>query len=109
MEYSAIIDGSKIKDLESFHDEFQSSMGFFEGYGRNTNAWIDCMTDMYTNGEYKSLTKFNLNDEDRFILKIINSEEWKKSDPETFNAFIDYCIWSNDERTHFLVEFKKGI
>ncbi len=109
MEYSAIIDGSKIKDWESFHDEFQSSMGFFEGYGRNINAWIDCMTDMYTNWEYSSLTKFNLNDEDRFILKIINCEEWKKTDPETFNGFIDYCIWSNDEKAHFLEKKKKGI
>ena len=84
-------------------------MGFFEGYGRNINAWIDCMTDIYTNGEYKSLTQFNLNDGDRFILKIINCEEWKNSNPLTFDAFIEYCIWSNDEKTHFLVEFKKGI
>jgi hypothetical protein len=51
----------------------------------------------------------NLNDGDSFILKIINCEEWKKSDPETFDSFIDYCILSNDKKTHFLVEFKKGI
>ena len=49
-------------------------MGFFDGYGRNGNAWIDCMTDMYTNDEYKSLTKFNLNDGDAFILKVINAK-----------------------------------
>lgn len=51
MHYSVKIDGSKIKDFDSFHDEFQMKMGFFEGYGRNLNAWIDCMTDMFTEGE----------------------------------------------------------
>ena len=106
MDYSQIIEGNNIKDWESFHDEFQNKMGFFDGYGRNTNAWIDCMTDMFTNGEYQSLTKFNLKDGDRFTLTIANAEDWKKRSPETFDAFIDYCIWSNNETTNFYVELK---
>jgi len=106
MEYSETIDGKAIKDWESFHNEFQKKMEFFEGYGRNTNAWIDCMTDMFTNGEYNSLTKFKLNDGDRFTLRVVNSEKWKDQSPETFNAFIDYCIWSNNEETNFYLELK---
>lgn len=106
MEYSETIDGDNINDWTSFHDEFYEKMGFFEGYGRNANAWIDCMTDMFTNDEYNSLTKFNLNNGDRFTLKVINSEEWKKRSPETFSAFIDYCIWSNHEETNFYLELK---
>ncbi len=106
MEYSETIDGSKIKSWDSFHSEFKTKMGFFDGYGKNTNAWIDCMTDMVTNNEYDGLTKFNLNEGDRFTLKVIKKEEWKNDSPETFDAFIEYCIWSNNEKTHFFLELK---
>ena len=106
MDYSETIDGAHIVDWDSFHDEFQSKMGFFDGYGRNTNAWIDCMTDMFTNGGYQGLTKFNLYDGDRFTLTVVNSETWKAQSPETFEAFIDYCIWSNSEKTNFFLELK---
>ena len=40
------IDASRISDWESFHDVFSSEMGFPEFYGRNMNAWIDCMTSV---------------------------------------------------------------
>ena len=40
------IDGSRISDWESFHDVLSEVMGFPEFYGRNMNAWIDCMTSL---------------------------------------------------------------
>jgi len=47
-------------DWETFHDEFQEKMGFFDGYGRNMDAWIDCMGDMYTNGAVACLISGHL-------------------------------------------------
>ena len=38
------IDASKIRDWDSFHDHFSEALGFPEFYGRNMNAWVDCMT-----------------------------------------------------------------
>lgn len=38
------IDCSRIRDWDSFHDEFSRAFGFFDGYGRNMDAWIDCMS-----------------------------------------------------------------
>ena len=38
------IDGSAISDWNSFHDIFAAAFGFPAFYGRNMNAWIDCMT-----------------------------------------------------------------
>ena len=35
---------SEIVDWESFHSVFQRVLGFPEFYGRNMNAWIDCLT-----------------------------------------------------------------
>ncbi len=108
MEAFAEINCANIKDWDSFHDEFQSAMGFFEGYGRNLNAWIDCMGDMYTNGEYESLTKFNLNDGDRFTLVLRNSEMFAKNYPGILQAFSECAASVNtgENKTHFYVEFK---
>jgi RNAse (barnase) inhibitor barstar len=34
---------SEIDDWESFHSVFQRELGFPAFYGRNMNAWIDCL------------------------------------------------------------------
>jgi RNAse (barnase) inhibitor barstar len=33
-----------ITDWPSFHDVFKQALGFPDFYGRNMNAWIDCLT-----------------------------------------------------------------
>jgi len=38
------LDASQISDWDTFHDVFARAFGFPEFYGRNMNAWIDCMT-----------------------------------------------------------------
>lgn len=38
------IPADRILDWQSFHDVFAEAMGFPSYYGRNMDAWIDCMT-----------------------------------------------------------------
>ena len=38
------LDTAEIRDWDSFHQVFQEAMGFPEFYGRNLDAWIDCMS-----------------------------------------------------------------
>ncbi len=95
MTYTATIDGTKIVDWESFHDEFQRVMGFFEGYGRNMDAWIDCMYDMFIDG---GLTKFDLRKGDIFILKIRDTEDFQKRCPEIFSSLIACTAFVNKHR-----------
>jgi hypothetical protein len=35
---------AQIVDWPSFHDVFANALGFPEFYGRNMNAWVDCLT-----------------------------------------------------------------
>lgn len=42
----ATIDCSRITDWPSFHDEFDRVFGFPDFYGRNMDAWNDCMTSI---------------------------------------------------------------
>ena len=106
MNYSARIDGAKIVDWDTFHDEFQRQLGFFDGYGRNMDAWNDCMRDMYTNGEYKSLTKFEQNDGDTFTLVVTNSAQWRENAPDVYSAFEDCSSFYNSERVHFGLDIR---
>ncbi len=38
------LDCDRITDWESFHSLFAEVFGFPDFYGRNMNAWIDCMS-----------------------------------------------------------------
>ena len=38
------LDGQQLSDWPAFHDTFASALGFPDFYGRNLDAWIDCMT-----------------------------------------------------------------
>ncbi len=40
------IDGRQIKDWGTFHAVFAAAFGFPGFYGRNMDAWIDCMTHL---------------------------------------------------------------
>lgn len=47
MQYETIrIDCSNIFDEDSFHSVFAATFGFPSFYGRNMDAWIDCMTSL---------------------------------------------------------------
>ncbi len=41
------VNGASIVNWPSFHDEFSRAFRFFDGYGRNRDAWIDCMTNLH--------------------------------------------------------------
>jgi Barstar (barnase inhibitor) len=38
------IETARIRDWETFHDVFAEAFGLPDFYGRNMDAWIDCMT-----------------------------------------------------------------
>ncbi|MBD5779652.1 barstar family protein [Pelagicoccus sp. NFK12] len=44
------LDVSKISDWDSFHDFFSEELGFPDYYGRNMDAWIDCVGDLFEQG-----------------------------------------------------------
>lgn len=40
------ISGRRLVDRNNFHEEFAEAFGFPEFYGKNMNAWIDCLTSL---------------------------------------------------------------
>jgi hypothetical protein len=52
------IAADQITDWDSFHSVFQATLGFPEFYGRNMDAWIDCMT--YVDDPSGGLTRVSI-------------------------------------------------
>lgn len=78
-----------ITDWDSFHDIFSMTFGFFRGYGRNMDAWIDCMTDI--DDKDTGMTKVWINEADTLVIELTNSEKFKRDCFEIYLELIE-CI-----------------
>ena len=90
---SAKIETKKITDWDSFHSVFAETMGFPDFYGRNLNAWIDCMT--YFDD---SMTRFTVAPGEWFHLEVADSKDFAHRLPEIFQAFIECSAFVNSRR-----------
>jgi hypothetical protein len=86
----------KIEDWPSFHDVFQRTLGFPQFYGRNMNAWIDCMTsvDLAEDG----MSAVTVKPGQMLVLEIQDPFEFKKRCPEQYDALIECSAFVNFRR-----------
>jgi len=104
-----VIDAAKITDSETFHTEFARVLKFFDGYGRNMNAWIDCMTDFH--GE-SSLSGYHLPAGEDIELVLRDAENFRIRCPKiaidlfecTACANRRYLEWNQQERIVLIPE-----
>jgi RNAse (barnase) inhibitor barstar len=82
-----------ITDWDSFHSVFAETMGFPEFYGRNMNAWIDCMT-----GFDDGMTRFTIAPGELFHLEVADTKDFAQRLPEIFQAFIECAAFVNWRR-----------
>jgi hypothetical protein len=85
------VDTSRIVDWATFHEEFARLFGFFEGYGRNMDAWIDCMSSI---GEV-GLTTFEAQDGEPILLEVTDPEGFRQRCPAQFEALVDCSAFVN--------------
>jgi hypothetical protein len=86
----------EITDWNSFHDVFQRVLGFPAFYGRNMNAWIDCMTslDLPSDG----MTTIHVEPGGILILRIDNPFEFQRRCPEQYAALLECSAFVNFRR-----------
>jgi len=90
------IDGDKIKDSDSFHDLFSEVLGFPKFYGRNMNAWIDCMT--YLDEPEAGMTSVHVVPGDVLVLCVSSAADFKKRRPEIYEALLECSAFVNYRR-----------
>lgn len=95
------IDGRRINDWPSFHAVFAEVFGFPEFYGRNMNAWIDCLTCL--DDPSSGMTTIHTNDGGVLSLVIDNAADFKQRCPEQFAALVEsagFVNWRRLEQGH---------
>jgi len=77
------LDLSGIKSWSDFHDAFSRAFSFPHYYGRNMDAWIDCMGDALSVGD--GLT----------VIQISGARELKRNAPEILEALNECAAFVN--------------
>jgi hypothetical protein len=84
-----------IIDWDSFHTVFHAALGFPEFYGRNLDAWIDCMSlvDDATAG----MSAITVEPGDLLVLLIRDAENFRSRRPEQYEALAG-CVADVNQR-----------
>jgi RNAse (barnase) inhibitor barstar len=86
------LDGEKINSWDAFHSESQAAFGFPDFYGRNIDAWIDCLSTLREND---GMTKFVLGPYETLQIEVPHSDILRKQASEIFRALKEYTAIVN--------------
>lgn len=93
MSPKVVIDCSLISDWESLHDVFADALGFPEYYGRNSSAWIDCMT--YPNDE---CARVSLAEDEVLTVHLKSAQVLKERAPQLLIDILEMSAFVNFRR-----------
>ncbi len=92
----ARIECANINDWDSFHDEFNRVFEFPDFYGRNMDAWIDCMTSIDAPDD--GLTGIHCEKDHFLTIELANVDELQGDRLEYFKAIADCAAFVNWRR-----------
>ena len=90
------VDCSKISNWASFHDAFAEAFGFPSFYGRNMDAWIDCMSAL--DSPRDGLTSINCNPGEVVTLVLENVNVLIANERQIYDALIECAAFVNLRR-----------
>jgi hypothetical protein len=96
MDYVIRVDASQIRDWETFHSVFQEALGFPVYYGRNMDAWIDCLT--YADDLDAAMIAAPVPPGELLTLLIENAGPFGNRCPQQFEALIACSAAVNNRR-----------
>jgi hypothetical protein len=86
----------EIVDWDSFHTVFSAALGFPEFYGRNLNAWIDCMHSV--DDPDSGMTCPAIPSGGMMTLAISDVDHFRRRCPEQYEALAECVAFVNQER-----------
>jgi hypothetical protein len=86
----------QITDWDSFHSVCKTAFGFPDFYGRNMNAWIDCMT--YLDEPPSGMTNISVDVGDLVTLRIDDAPDFRRRCPEQYAALVECTAFVNYRR-----------
>lgn len=90
------LDTRQITDWETFHDVFAHEFGFPGFYGRNMNAWVDCMTSL--DAPEDGMTSIHVPEGHALALQLDHVDDFARRCPEQYDAIIECAAFVNWRR-----------
>lgn len=90
------IDGAAVTDAVSFHNSFATAFGFPTFYGRNLDAWIDCMSCL--DEPESGMSLITVAPSEILVIQVRNADIMKKLCPELWLAFLECVAFANWRR-----------
>ncbi|MFO0811344.1 MAG: barstar family protein [Gemmataceae bacterium] len=87
------IDTGRIRDWDTFHDVFAEVFGFPAFYGRNMDAWIDCMT--WLDDPSAEMTAIHAPPGGVVVLQLAAVDDFARRCPEQFAALVECSAFVN--------------
>ncbi len=81
---------------DSFHSVFQAALGFPDFYGRNMDAWIDCMTSI--DAPSHGMTSVYAPTGGLVALRIDSAPDFQRRCPEQYQALLECAAFVNFRR-----------
>ncbi len=82
-EQKVMLDGKRLSTWEDFHEVSAAVFGFPAFYGRNKDAWIDCMSSIDA-----GMLRAELVTEESYTIVVEHTEEWVAAAPEMMAEFV---------------------
>ena len=82
-----------IIDEETFHSVFSDTFGFPDFYGRNMNAWIDCMG--YLDKPAAAMSSVHVAPDESLSLIIDGASSLKARCPELYEELVECAAFVN--------------
>ena len=90
------IDGRQITNWRTFHNVFSKAFGFPGFYGRNMDAWIDCLTSV--DDPDSGMTKVFATSSDPVVLQIDHVDYIRRRDEKIYEAIVECSAFVNWRR-----------
>ncbi len=91
---TASLNGELIIDWDSFHDQCSAVFGFPDFYGRNMNAWVDCLSYLRDDD---GMSKFVLKENEVLTIDVLHSDKLRQAQPEIVEE-LQFCVAMINER-----------
>ncbi len=90
------IDATEIADWATFHSVFSRDLGFPHFYGKNMNAWIDCVTSI--DDADSGMTGVTVASDELAVLEITGIKEFRTRCQEQYDALVECSAFVNYRR-----------
>ena len=87
------INTNEITNWETFHNVFSKAFGFPDFYGRNMDAWIDCMSSLESPED--GMTSIHTEEGKTIILELENISSLAERNKEIYEALIECSAFVN--------------